>query len=346
MKITDIRIHQPIGLLRIGTDEGIEGCCLGVDENTARHIQSAYRDYLIGQDPFDRQRIWEELSRRDRFQYLPQPVRGHVDVAIWDLLGKATGLPVYRLIGGFRDSIPAYKMGPNFDTVERFVAEAVQARDEGFYGYKDHFRDNPPEMMMEVARESRRAVGPDFHLMHDAVQQYVFSDALRVGRVLQEEEYFWFEEPLRDFDLMGLKKLAAALDIPIAATEYLPGTIYSTSQLVAQQAVDIVRASVPWRGGITDMLMIARLAEAFGMNCEITSRGVMHGFVHAHVIGAIRNCTFYETTATGSQGGEPLIVNPLVLENGHLPVPQGPGLGAEFDWDEVEKQTQSVLGGI
>ena len=273
MKITDIRIHQPIGLLRIGTDEGIEGCCLGVDENTARHIQSSYRDFLIGQDPFDRQAIWEELSRRDRFQYLPQPVRGHVDVAVWDLLGKATDLPVFRLIGGFRDSIPAYKMGPNFDTVERFVAEAVQAKEEGFFGYKDHFRDKPPEMMMEVARESRRAVGPDFHLMHDAVQQYVFTDALRVGRVLQEEEYFWFEEPLRDYDLMGLKKLAAALDIPIAATEYLPGTIYSTSQLVAQQAVDIVRASVPWRGGITDMLMIARLAEAFGMSCEITSRG-------------------------------------------------------------------------
>ena len=104
-----------------------------------------------------------------------------------------------------------------------------------------------------------------------------------------------------------------------------------------------MRASVPWRGGITDMLMIARLAEAFGMNCEITSRGVMHGFVHAHVIGAIRNCTFYETTTTGSQGGEPLILNPLLLENGHLPVPQGPGLGAEFDWDEVEKQTESIL---
>ena len=124
MKITDIRIHLPIGLLRIGTDEGIEGCCLGLDENTARHIQSAYRDYLIGQDPFDRQRIWEELSRRDRFQYLPQPVRGHVDVAIWDLLGKATGLPVYRLIGGFRDSIPAYKMGPNFDTVSACASGA------------------------------------------------------------------------------------------------------------------------------------------------------------------------------------------------------------------------------
>tara|TARA_B100000686_G_scaffold330968_1_gene393900 strand:- start:2406 stop:3443 length:1038 start_codon:yes stop_codon:yes gene_type:complete len=343
MKITEIRIHQPVGLLRILSDEGIEGICLGVDESTARYIQSAYRDYLIGKDPFDREAIWQELTRRDRYQYLPQQVRGYLDVGLWDLLGKATGLPIYRLIGGFRDSIPAYKMGPNFDNVEMFVAEAVKAKNEGFFGYKDHFCENPPEMMMDIARESRKAVGNEFSLMHDAVQQYVYSDALRVGRVLQEQDYFWFEEPLRDFDLLGLKRLAAALDIPIAATEYLPGTIYSTSQLIAEKAVDIVRASIPWRGGITDMLKIARLAESFGLNCEITSSGVIHGFVHAHVIGAIKNCTFYEATSLGSQGGEPLITNPLILENGHLPVPSGPGLGVELDWDEVEKQTEQVL---
>ena len=342
MRIKDIKIHQPVGLLRILTDDGIEGWCLGVGEQVAQQIQSTFRTVLIDEDPMDRERLWQEGVQADRFRYLPHTVRGFVDVALWDLLGKAVNLPVFRLIGGFRDRIPCYKSGGDLPNVEAYVKDAVQAREEGFFGYKDHCYRGP-DTMIEVARAVREAVGPDFHLMHDSVQTYTYTEALRVGRVLDEEDYFWFEEPLRDYDLMGLKKLSDALDLPIAAAEYLPGTIYSTSQMLAQQTVDIVRASVPWRGGITDMLKIARLAEAFGVNCEITSVGTMYGFVHAHVIGAIRNCTFFEGWRTGSLGGEPVIKNPLVLEDGYLTVPQGPGLGAELDWDEIDKQTERVL---
>jgi L-alanine-DL-glutamate epimerase-like enolase superfamily enzyme len=342
MLITDIKIHQPIGLLRIITDADIEGWCLGVDEQVAHHLQSSCLDALIGQDPFQRERLWHELVRRDRFNYLPHTVRGLADVALWDLVGKATDLPVFRLIGGFRDRIPSYKSGGNLPSVEAFVEDAVQAKEEGFFGYKDHCFHGT-DTMIQVARAVRDAVGPEFYLMHDSGQAYTYPDALRVGRVLDELDYFWFEEPLRDFDIMGLKRLSDALDLPIAAAGYLPGTIYSTSQLLAQQAVDIVRASVPWRSGITDMIKIARLAEAFGVNSEITSGDVMNGFVHAHVIGAIRNCTFFEGWKVGSQGGEPLISNPLLLEDGHLPVPQGPGLGVVLDWDEVERQTEKVV---
>jgi L-alanine-DL-glutamate epimerase-like enolase superfamily enzyme len=273
---------------------------------------------------------------------MPQQIRGFVDVALWDLAGKAVKLPVYQLIGGFRDCVPAYKSGGNPAEIDGFVKEALQAKEEGFWGYKDHCRHGV-EGMMKIAPAVREAVGPDFYLMHDAVQQYTYTEAIKVGRTLQKQDYYWFEEPLRDFDLLGLKKLSDALDIPIAAAEYLPGTLYSTSQLLALQAVDIVRASVTWRGGITDMIKIAHLAEAFGVNCEITSVGVMWGFVHAHVLGAIKNCAFFEGWKVGSQGGEPLIKNPLVLEKGYLPVPQGPGLGVELDWEEVEKQTETII---
>ena len=342
MQITDIKIHQPLGLLRILTDADVEGWCLGVDRPVAHHIQSSCRDALIGQDPMDRERMWQELVHRDRFRYLPHTVRGQVDVALWDLVGKITNLPVFRLIGGFRDRIPCYKSGGNLPQVEDYVEDAVQAKEEGFFGYKDHCYGGA-EMMIQVARAVRAAVGPDFYLMHDSVQNYVYVDAIRVGRELQEQDYFWFEEPLRDYDLAGLKKLSDALDLPIAATEYLPGSIFSTSQVLAQQAVDIVRASVPWRGGITDMIKIARLAEAFGVNCEITSVGAMNGFVHTHVIGAIRNCTFFEGWKVGSLGGEPIIKNPLEIQEGHVSVPTGPGLGVELDWDAVEAQTEEIV---
>ncbi|NKB71995.1 MAG: mandelate racemase [Candidatus Latescibacteria bacterium] len=343
MHITAIHIHQPCGLLRLCTNTELEGWCLGVDDINARHILQSCNDALIGADPMERERLWNELVRLDRFAYLPHGVRGYIDVALWDLVAKACDLPVFRMIGGFRDRIPAYKMGGNLPTVEAFVKAAVSAQEEGFFGYKDHCYHGP-ETMIEVARQARQAVGPDFHLMHDAVQTYTYPQAIRVGRALEEQDYFWFEEPLRDYDLMGLKKLSDALDIPVAAAEYLPGSAFSTAQMLAQQAVDIVRASVPWRGGITDMLKIARLAESFGVNCEITSKGTGFGFVHAHVIGALRNCTYFEATATGSQGGEPLLKNPLHISDGHLPVPQGPGLGLELDWAAVEKDTTTVLG--
>jgi len=341
MKITDVRIHQPMGLLRIQTDADVEGWCLGVSADIARQIQTHCREALVGSDPLDRERLWRELERLDRLKYLPHTVRGHVDVALWDLAGKATDLPVYRLIGGFRDRLPVYKSGHSLATVPEYAEDAARALEEGFHGYKDHCWLGQGKMG-EVARAVRRAVGPDFHLMHDSVQRYTVTEALRVGRVLEEEDYFWFEEPLRDYDLMGLKKLSDALDVPVAAAEYLPGSLYSTSQMLALQAVDIVRASVPWRGGITDMLKIAHLAESFGVNCEITSVGAMHGFVHAHVIGAIRNCTFFEGWQTGSLGGEPFILNPLEIAAGYVSVPPGPGLGVELDWGEIEKRTEAV----
>ena len=342
MKITDLQIHLPAGLLRIRTDSDVEGWCLGVGGEAARTIKSQYSEVLVGADPLDRERLWQELVRLDRFGYVPHAVRGLVDVALWDLAGKITQLPVYRLIGGFRSRLRVYKSGHNLEEVPAYAEDAARAKEEGFFGYKDHCWRGA-DIMAAVARAAREAVGPDFHLMHDAVQQYIVTDALKLGRVLQEQGYFWFEEPLRDYDLIGLKKLSEALDLPIAATEYLPGTIYSTSQFVAQQAVDIVRASVPWRGGITDMLKVARLAESFGMNCEITSVGAMNGFVHAHVIGAIRNCTYFEGWKLGSLGGEPLIENPLEIADGHVTVPDGPGLGVELNWGEVEKATGEVV---
>jgi L-alanine-DL-glutamate epimerase-like enolase superfamily enzyme len=94
---------------------------------------------------------------------------------------------------------------------------------------------------------------------------------------------------------------------------------------------------VPWRGGITDMLKIAHLAESFDVACEITSAGACFGFVHAHVIGALRNCTFREGRKPGSLGGEPWILNPVRIIDGHVDVPQGPGLGMELDWAAIER---------
>ncbi|MSS70543.1 MAG: hypothetical protein EXS64_03540 [Candidatus Latescibacteria bacterium] len=340
MTITDIQVHQPAGLLRLLTDAGVEGWCPGVRGEVACQIQAFLRGALIGQDPLHRERLWQEMVRLASSAHLPPSVWGCVDVALWDLGGKAVQLPVFRLIGGFRGQVPAYRRGGLHSDAAAFAQEAVEAREAGFVGYKDCC-DLGVEGTLRAARAIREAVGPDFYLMHDGGQRYSDAGALRVGRGLEEQDYHWFEEPLRDPTWMRLGALAGALDLPVLASA--GPMLRGTSQAVTLKAVDRVRAGAPWCGGITDLLKIARVAEAFGVNCEISSGDAAWGFVHAHLAGAVRNCDFFEARKTGAQGGAPLIRNPLRVEKGSLVIPQGPGLGLELDWDEVERQTEQVV---
>ena len=194
------------------------------------------------------------------------------------------------------------------------MEDALRVQALGFKGYKDHCWRGPA-VMIAVARALREAVGPGFHLMHDAVQVYNYNEAVKVGRELERQQFTWFEEPLRDFDYLGLRKLCATLEIPIAATEFLPGSLYSTAQVLALRSADIVRASNGWRGGITDHIKIAQLAEAFGVNLEITSLGSNWGFAHANLYGAIKNTTFHENNADLDR--DPIVRNPLQVRGRH-----------------------------
>lgn len=341
MKITDLKIHLPLGLLRIQTDAGIEGLSDGCGETCAEFIQQVYRPELLGQDPYHREVIWQRLMHLERLRYPPSNVyRAVVDNALWDLAGKAAGMPVWKLLGGYRDHIPCYRSGPDLETVDEYVEDALRVQALGFKGYKDHCWRGPA-VMIDVARALREAVGPDFHLMHDAVQVYEYNGAVKVGRELERQQFTWFEEPLRDFDYLGLRKLCATLEIPIAATEFLPGSIYSTAQVLALRAADIVRASNGWRGGITDHMKIAQLAEAFGVNLEITSLGSNWGFAHANLYGAIKNTTFHENNADLDR--DPIVRNPLQVRDGILYMPSGPGLGFDLDPEIVAQRTERIV---
>ena len=120
MKITDIKVHLPLGLLRIQTDAGIEGLSDGCGETCAEFIQQVYRSELLGQDPYHREVIWQRLMHLERLRYPPSNVyRAVVDNALWDLAGKAAGMPVWKLLGGYRDHIPCYRSGPDLETVGR-----------------------------------------------------------------------------------------------------------------------------------------------------------------------------------------------------------------------------------
>jgi L-alanine-DL-glutamate epimerase-like enolase superfamily enzyme len=341
MFITDIVIHQPLGLLRLITDADIEGWCPGVDRSAAQQIQGLYRELLVGESPVERERLWRAMIERTAPDRPALPPWAYVDVALWDLMGKSLGLPVFRVIGGFRDRVPAVKIGQPQDRIEAAIQEALEAQEGGFLAYVDAYTGGV-QGAAELAGRLREAVGPDLYLMHNGQGRYDPAEALRLGRALQDQDYHWFEDPLPGADTLGLKVLAATLDIPILAGPCQPA-LRSASQMVALQAVDLVKAGVPHSGGITDVVKIARLAEAFGLHCELAPDRRMGGFVHVHLMAAMANSYFFATGCTGSQGPEAILRNPLRVDRGYVSVPTGPGLGLQLDWSEVERGTQRVM---
>ena len=145
------------GLLRVITEDGIEGWCNRIDPTTARAIVGQFREFLIGRDALARERIWHDLLMLERLFWPPKILRGSIDIALWDIAGKRLGLPVWRLLGACRDKGPAYRtqsgtLGPEGLTKEHFLEFALRVKAEGYLGSKDHCFAGP-KFMIELAGE-------------------------------------------------------------------------------------------------------------------------------------------------------------------------------------------------
>ncbi len=328
--------------LRLVTDGDLDahtefGSGYSADElaRQARYFRAIIAPMLIGVDAFDREYVWQRMWYMQRFFYTGRQNVDMIDRMLWDLAARHARLPLYKLLGGCRESIPAYR---NFGggTLDELVADAVKAKAEGFVGAKDHsyrgVRGNA-----EMARELRAALGDDFILLHDAVESYTFDEAVKIGRVLEKYGYTWIEEPLQDFDFMGLKKLSAALDLKVLAMEwigYLAGQPYSASQFLAQQAIDIVRQRAV---GITGQIKLAQLCETFGVD--------VHGGDH-HVILAIHNDPLFEAwmgLRPRPPESELDCRGTLVVENGAMSIAWSSKPAPEPDWDAMARNAVAVI---
>lgn len=332
-------------VVRITDEDGVEGYGTAIADHSDRvtkgYLQDIVAPRIVGRDAYDREALWKELWTIDRrLAFFPIHILGAVDVALWDIAAKRASLPLYKYIGAARTSLPVYYSAQFMDKPEDYVAEVQRAKSMGFQAYKIHSKEN-----LEVFTAVRQAAGPEMKLMVDSVTDWTLEQAIRVGRHLEKLDYYWLEEPFRDWNLQRYAKLCAALDIPIAATECLGGGVWSIAQAIAYQAVDIVRADVAYgKFGITETLKIAHLAEAFGMNCEIhcTLMGPMD-IANLHVSCAIHNCEFFELHMPETEFQFPMKQPYPIDSNGMIHVPQGPGLGVEIDWDVVENETHEVL---
>jgi L-alanine-DL-glutamate epimerase-like enolase superfamily enzyme len=263
-------------------------------------------------------------------------------VALWDLVGKAMGQPIHRLLGTFRDSVPAYASSAVLPSAAAYAEQAVEFKEYGWAAYKIH----PPTLWrddIKVCEAVRKAVG-DYTIMLDSTWAYDFPAALRVGRAVEEMGYYWYEDPLADQDIYNYVKLKQQLSIPILATEYPITGLDSYQPWIMLQATDYLRGDVAVKGGITTLVKAAHLAEAFRMNYEVHHGGnSLNNVANLHVIASIRNTEFFEVLLPDGAQKYGLEQDIVVGRDGLVHVPNGPGLGAAIDFKLIERKKMAVL---
>ena len=335
-----------LGLVKLVTDEGIEGhAFLGSSIRGARldvvALMRHLKPVVMGRDPLERERLWIDLHKLYR-AVTPRTI-GAIDVALWDIAGKAAGLPIHRLLGGYRRKMPAYASSATLVGTAAYAEEAVALMQAGYTAYKLH----PPKALepcIAACRAVRDEVGPEMRLMIDPAGAFEFPDALRLGRVIEELGFHWYEDPLAEDDIYNYVKLRAKLDIPIMATEYSPGGFHAYAPWLMAQATDYLRGDVAVKGGLTGLIKGAHLADAFRMNYEIHHGGnSLNNVAQLHVAMAIRNCEYFEILLPAAAQKYGVVDDIEVDAEGNVHAIDKPGLGVEIDFDLVKRETLEVL---
>lgn len=269
-----------------------------------------------------------------------------IDVCLWDIMGKAVNRPIYKLLGGTKEKMLAYASGLHLATVEDFGPDALLAKRTGYRAYKIHpgsgQHASGPEIPaylghMDEIREVRNAVGDDFTLLYDPVRRYNLQEALAVGRLLDEQGYVSFEDPISTEDIEGLIHLRQSLDLPIEIGEFMY-SIYDYGEYIRRGAFDIVRLIADNVGGISGSFRIGQLADAMGMPCTPHNWG--NGFdlaLHFQVELALPNCFWFEMPHTADLTDRAYTKTKFRIdEEGYVHAPTEPGLGCPLDRDALE----------
>jgi L-alanine-DL-glutamate epimerase-like enolase superfamily enzyme len=335
-----------LGLLAITTDVGHVGhAFLGsafypADMDGATLIKYL-KPILLGQNPLDRERLGKAMWKRVR----TTTVRaiGAVDIALWDIAGQAAGLPIHRLLGSYRDRVPAYISSAVLPNAQAYADEALHYQSQNLAAYKIH----PPQVPREdirVCEAVRKAVGDDYLLMLDSVWSYDYPSALRVGQAIERLGFYWYEDPLADADIYNYVELKKHLSIPIMATEYPAGGLDSFTPWVKERATDFLRGDVAVKGGITTLVKAAHLAEAFHLNFELHHGGnSLNNVANLHVIMALQNTEFFEVLLPAASQKYGLVQDIQYDADGMVHAPNGPGLGAEIDFELIARKKVAVL---
>src|SRR5438270_7704320 len=333
---------NPIVWLRLRTDDGIEG--LGVSyfggalTRVLRHAIDELGALAIGEDPLRVEAVAKKL--RDAAGSsgpagILMMAMSAIDVALWDIKGKALGLPLWKLLGGGRDRIATYASGAlrRGLKLDEAVTAAGRLREKGYRQTKMQLGlpgATGPAREIEQARSIREAGSPDMDLMCDINQRWRPEQAIDLGRRVEDARVglFWLEDVTTHDDYAGLARVAAALSTPIAGGEYVWG-IVPFRHMVEARSVDIVMIDLVRVGGITQWMKVAGMAESF--NVPVVSHGVPE--IHVHLVGAVPNGLTVEYMPWLMRLFEE-VPQPV---NGELAMPTAPGLGLKFDQATIDR---------
>jgi L-alanine-DL-glutamate epimerase-like enolase superfamily enzyme len=321
-------------VLRLLTDAGITGwgySSFGMIAGGPRVVQAILeheiKPVLLGQDPAFPKKIRAELWRALEYQGVQgvtQFAMSVVDIAVWDILGKAAGLPVYKLLGAYRDRMPAYAMcgwyrenDKDHSQYKRTINETLE---QGYRAFKVKVGRYSLDDDAERIEVGRKTAGKDIRIMIDANQAFNRVEALRRGRVYQGLGCFWYEEPLVPHDHEGYAELARALDMRIATGENEYNK-HAFTDLLQRHGADVVQPDNRRAGGPTEWMEIGAIADGFGV--ELASHG--GGPVNLNIRCALPNAIYMES------GGSQKMVNGEVLAS------DAPGIGSELSRDHIKK---------
>lgn len=320
--------------LVISTDSGVAGLSFALRGNTLTDaIDRRLRSELLGQDPLAREYLWHRMWEVDRIERFASFIQGVVDVALWDLAGKAAGLPVYQLLGSFRETLPAYASTATFNSVEEYLDVADQCLALGYTAIKLHAWGDP-RADAKLTAALRDHVGPDVPLMYDGSAGFDLIDAIYVGDALTDNGYLWYEEPMREFSVSAYKALGERVGVPLLVCEVAEGGHMASADFIASGCASAVRASTTLRGGFTGAMRTAHLADAYLLRAEVHGGGM----TSRHLCMSISNTTYYESFIDSPTVMRPPDIDPA----GNVSAPTSPGVGFEDDW-KSSPPPQAVL---
>ncbi len=305
---------------------------------------------LIGRDAEQREKTFEDLKLG--WRHFDKLGIAALDAALWDLAGKKYDAPVARLLGGYRQRLPAYastypgQASPGgLDSVEAYADFAEDCVSRGFPGFKIHgFMDGKPESEIAIMTAIRERVGKAIKLMTDPASSLPsFLAAVEVGRACDDLGLYWYEDPYRDASSSAVahKRLREFVRTPLMIAEHIRG-FEQKADFVLAGGTDILHIDPEMDGGITGTIKLARFAEALGMEVQLHTAAP----IHRHCMAAIPNTLFYElglVRPDAWNGFQPPVYAcdygdqlDNVGADGCVAVPDGPGLGVIYDWDKIK----------
>ena len=352
-------------LVEIRTDEGLVGWgeCFGPGNVAIANkciIEKVIQPMILELDPMDREVIWQNVYNllRDHGQKgMPIQALSGIDIALWDIAGKVTNMSISRLIGGrFRESIPVYGYGmmlrrEDVDSLaDRFYEEAQAIKSMGFVATKMKVGLGP-EKDIRLAEAVRKGIGDKFPFMVDANHCYTSSDALYVGRALEEMNAFWFEEPVPPEDLEGYLELKSVLDIKIAGGE-AEFTRWGWRNILQKRCVDLAQPEVCALGGFSEYLKVVAMAHAnfvpvvnhvWGSAIAVATNLQLLAAMPPLPGGIHPIEPLLEFDTTDNKFRDELIIDPLKIQQqvsangGFVSIPDNPGIGVEPDPEFILK---------